>query len=214
MKQQNESPSSSPSQLPGAQKAVDDHQQPMNALSPQMLQVVSLHNQEEEVTKAALLLFGHIEDQISRADIKAQLLLAADALLAGTFASLGKGTASSVLSPTLPLLPRVTALCTILMFLALACSFYWALHVITPHLQGSKALTLMYFGQIAQMKEEHFIETFRNQSLEDLKVATLAQVHTKAKIAQMKFARVRWSVTFLMASLVFWAIIQLVLAFS
>ncbi len=171
-------------------------------------------SQEEEVTKATLLLFEHIEDQIGRADTKAQLTLAADALLAGTLAALGKGAARSLLSNTSPILDRFADLFTVLMFLALVCSFYWALRVVNPHLRGSKRFTLMYFGRIAQMNEDDFITTFGNQSLSDLKVSILAQVHTKAKIAQIKFARVRWSVHFLLVSLVFWAIIQLLLAFS
>jgi hypothetical protein len=68
-----------------------------NALTPTPQKSTSL-NHEEEVTKAAILLFEHIEEQINRADTKAQLTLAADALLAGTLAFLGKGTASSLLS--------------------------------------------------------------------------------------------------------------------
>jgi len=169
---------------------------------------------QEEVAKAAILMFEHIEEQIGRADTKAQLTLAADALLVGTLASLGKGTASSLLSNTSPVLDRLADLFTILMFLALICSVYWAIRVVNPHLRGSKRFTLMYFGQISQMNEDDFIQKFLNQSLHDLKVSTLAQVHTTARIAQLKFTRARWSVNFLLMSLVFWTIIQLLLAFS
>ena len=183
-----------------------------NALTPTSQKSV-LPNHEEEITKAAMLLFEHIEEQIGRADTKAQLTLAADALLAGTLAFLGKGAASSLLSNTSPVFDRLADLFTVLMFLALVCSVYWALRVVNPHLRGSKHFTLMYFGQIAQMDENDFIHRFGSQSLNDLKASTLAQVHIKARIAQYKFARVRWSVNFLVASLVFWAIIQLLLAF-
>jgi hypothetical protein len=184
-----------------------------HVLTP-ILQKSTPPSQEEEVTKATILLFEHIEDQINRADTKAQLTLAADALLAGTLATLGKGTGKSLLSNTSPFLDRFADLFTILMFLALVCSFYWALRVINPHLRSSKRLTLMYFGRIAQMNEDDFINTFGNQSLRDLKESTLSQVHTKAKIAQVKFARARWSVNFLLLALVFWSVIQLLLAFS
>lgn len=183
-----------------------------NALTPTTPKTMS-PNCEEEISKAAILLFEHIEGQINRADTKAQLTLAADALLAGILASLGKGAASSLLSNASPVLDRLADLFTVLMFLALVCSFYCALQVVNPHLRGSKRFTLMYFSQIAQMNEHDFISTFANQSLDDLRESILAQVHTKARIAQYKFARVRWSVNFLIASLVFWAIIQLLLAF-
>lgn len=196
-----------------AGKASDNGQNMPNNVSYQALQALKLHDQEEEVTKAAFLLFEHIEGQINLADTKAQLTLAADALLAGTFAVLGKGAVSNLLSNTSPILDRLADLSTVLMFLALVCSFYYALRVINPHLQGSKRFTLMYFGQIAQMDEDDFIDTFRNQSLSDLKASTLAQVHTKAKIAQVKFARASRSVNFLILSLIFWAISQLLLAF-
>ena len=191
----------------------DGHDTPDN-ISIQIPHELNVHVREEEVTKATTLLFGHIEEQINRADTKAQLTMVADALLAGTLATLGKGTARSLLIMTSTALNRLTDLFIILMFLALACSFFWALRVINPHLRGSKRFTLMYFGKIAQMDEDDFIDTFQNQSLNDLKVSTLAQVHTKARIAQIKFARVRWSINFLIASLAFWALIQLLLAFS
>jgi pycsar effector protein len=195
-------------------KPAGDGKDTAGTVSSQIPHEATSHNQEEEVTKATILLFEHIEEQIGRADTKAQLTLAADALLAGTLAALEKGAAKSFLSNTSPILDRFADLFTILMFLALVCSFYWALRVINPHLHDSKRFTLMYFGRIAQMSEDDFINTFGNQSLNDLEVSTLAQVHTKARIAQIKFARVRWSVNFLIASLVFWAIIQLLLAFS
>ena len=195
-------------------KPAGDGQDTPDNISIQIPHELNVHVREEEVTKATTLLFEHIEEQIGRADTKAQLTMAADALLAGTLATLGKGVAKSLLSPTSPALDRLTDLLTILMFLALACSFFWALRVVNPHLRGSKQFTLMYFGGIAQMNEDAFIDTFRNQSLNDLKVSTLAQVHTKARIAQIKFARVRWSVNFLIASLACWAIIQLLFAFS
>lgn len=214
MRKQKGQPSSSLQQQPVVRKTSGNGQNPPNNVSPQTLHPSRLHDQEEEVTKAAFLLFEHIEAQINRADTKAQLTLAADALLAGTLASLGKGAAGSLLSNASPILDRLADLFTVLMFLALVCSFYYAIRVINPHLRGSKRFTLMYFGQIAPMEENAFIDAFRNQSLNDLKVSTLAQVHTKARIAQIKFARARWSVNFLLIALVFWAVIQLLLAFS
>jgi hypothetical protein len=195
-------------------KPARDGQDTADNISIQIPRELTLSAQEEEVTKASILLFEHIEEQIGRADTKAQLTLAADALLAGTLAALGKGAARSLLSNTSLVLDRFADLFTILMFLALVCSFYWAFRVINPHLRGSKRFTLMYFGRIARMNEDDFINAFGNQSLSDLKVSILAQVHTKAKIDQIKFARVRWSVHFLVVSLVFWSIIQLLLAFS
>ena len=137
--------------VPVAVASVGETQKMVPNLSLPMPQEVKRPDQEEEVTKATLLLFEHIEEQIGRADTKAQLTLAADALLAGTLAALGKGAARSLLSNTLPVLDRFADLFTIFMFLALVCSFYWALRVINPHLRGSKRFTLMYFGRIAQI---------------------------------------------------------------
>ena len=45
------------------------------------------------------------------------------------------------------------------------------------------------------------------------KVSILTEVYAKAKIAMRKFIRVRRSVTFLIAALVLWAVVQLLLAF-
>jgi hypothetical protein len=85
----------------------------------QTLQESKPSNREEEVAKASSLLFEHIEGQINLADTKAQLTLAADALLAVTFAPLSKGAAIRLLNNSAPVLDRFAALFTILMFLAL-----------------------------------------------------------------------------------------------
>lgn len=199
-------------QSPAGLKAVGGGKDISGNISSQILHQSNV--QEEEVTKATTLLFEHIEQQIGRADTKAQLTMAADALLTGALATLGKGVARNLLSTTAPVLDRLTDLLTILMFLALACSFLWALRVVNPHLRGSKRFTLMYFGKIAQMDEDEFIDTFRNQSLHDLSISALAQVHAKARIAQIKFTRARWSVNFLIVSLACWAVLQLLFAFS
>jgi hypothetical protein len=170
-------------------------------------------NSDEEISKASYSLFEHIEGQIKLADTKAQLTLAADALLVLAFASLNKGAAIRLLGNSTPVLDRIAALFTILMFLALVCSFYYALLVVKPHLRKSQRPTLMYFGQIVQLSEEEFISNFLDQSLDQLKESVLTEVYAKAKIAKSKFTKVRHSVNFLIVALVLWAVVQLLLAF-
>lgn len=190
----------------------DEHS---NKNTPQQtLQQPKPNNREEEISRASSSLFDHIEGQINLADTKAQLMLAADALLALAFAPLIKGTAIRLLTNSTPVLDRLVALFTIAMFLALVCSFYCALLVVRPYLRSSQHTSFMYFGQIAQASEKDFIETFLTQSLDQLKESVLTEVHAKARIARRKFIRIRHSVNFLIVALVLWTVVQLLQAFG
>ena len=96
----------------------------------------------EEKAKSAYLLFEHIESQIRFADTKAQLTLAADAIVAGVIGSSLTGTIVPstkavmryLLDHNAPFLntDRLVALFTILMFFALATSFGCSLLAVLP----------------------------------------------------------------------------------
>lgn len=169
---------------------------------------------KKEISRASSLLFEHIEGQINLADTKAQLILAADALLALAFAPLIKGAAIRLFANATPILDRFVALFAIGMFITLVCSFFFALLVVRPSLRNREPTSLMYFGQIAQASEKDFIETFQTQSLDKLKEAVLTEVHAKARIAKRKFKRIRYSVNFLIAALILWTVVQLLQAFG
>jgi Family of unknown function (DUF5706) len=195
------------------QIATSDEQS--NKKTPQQTpQQPKQNKKDKELSRASSLLFDHIEGQINLADTKAQLMLAADALLALAFAPLLKSATTRLLANSPSVLDFCVASFTIVMFLALVGSFYCALLVVRPYFRSSQRTTLMYFGHIARSSEEEFISKFLAQSLDELKESVLIEVHAKAKIAKRKFERIRHSVDLLIVALVLWTVVQLLQAFG
>ncbi len=165
-------------------------------------------------TELAGLLFEHMQGQINFADTKAQLTLAADALLAATIAPLGRGIALSLLDGSAPILTRALALVTALMIASLLISVYYSLIVARPVIRVKGALkSSFYFGDIVAQEEAGYIQNFMAKTPDDLKKEMLAQVYAKALIAQRKFTASRHSLNFLVGALVLWAGAQVMLAF-
>lgn len=166
-----------------------------------------------DTTQLATQLFEHVQGQINFADTKAQLTLAADALLAAVVAPQGRSLLGGLLDGSAPPLTRIAALLGLLMFASVLLSVYFALVVARPMLRvGGARPSLFYFGTIVQHSEEEFIKAFVSQSSEDVRLALLAQVHARAKIAWRKFTAIQRSLDFLVAALVLWTVAQVLLA--
>ncbi len=169
---------------------------------------------DAEMAQLAVVLFEHVEGQIAQADTKAQLTLAADTLLAAALTLAGRGAGLRLLDPAAALPERLGGGLGLLSFLALVISVYLALVAARPRLTvAGQRRSLFYFGHIAQVREAEFIREFQDSTALELRVSLLAQVHSKAVIAQRKFASVRGSISFLIAALVLWAVMQIALAF-
>ncbi len=167
----------------------------------------------EELREAATLLFEQTANQISLADTKAQLTLAADAILVAAIAPLGKGIVGRVADTTQSVLARASAACTIGTFVALLISFAFALIAVRPRLATrNHQPSMMFFRQIIRQPEKDFVDRFLTQTPEQMHRALLGEVYAQSVIATRKFASVRWSVTFLFAALVLWAGAQGLLA--
>ncbi len=163
------------------------------------------------LTEMASLLFDHIEGQLARADNKAQLILAADTLLAAALTLSGGGigkmfnagmTAGEVVSNSV----------SVLLFLSLIVSIFFAILASKPILKTpSQERNLFFFGHITDCKPDEFAAQFLNQSEDDIREALLGQVYTKSLIASYKFKRVGRSTNFLIIALALWAISQVML---
>jgi len=161
------------------------------------------------------LLFEHMQGMINFADTKAQLILAADALLAATIAPFGKGIAVSLIDGSAPFLARAMALTSALMIAALLVSVYFAVVVARPVIRVKGAMnSVFYFGDIVGQGEAGFIQNFMAKTPADLQKEMLAQVYAKATIAQRKFAASRHSLNFLVIALALWAAAQIMIAFA
>lgn len=171
---------------------------------------------EQELRTLASFLFNLIEAQITRADTKAGLVIAADSVFAT--AAIFQTRHSAILRVFDPgaLLPeRGISLLMILMFSALFCSTMYALFATRPNLRvKGGGETLFFFNRIARFSHEEFLQAFPKLSSTEFHAALLTEVYNTACIASAKFARIRYSIDFLIAAVILWTLIQLFIALT
>jgi cobalamin synthase len=157
---------------------------------------------DEKTVEVALSLFEHIEGQINRTDNKAQVVLAADAIMLGWFSTQNPSLLQALLDGHASAVGRATSLLIALVFVGLFLSLAFGLLVILPRAGKSAGLSLVYFGDIARRGEREFITAYLRQSDVEVMESVLAGVHANARIARQKFRWVSLSVTFLLGTLV------------
>ncbi|MBN1122728.1 MAG: hypothetical protein JXJ17_16745 [Anaerolineae bacterium] len=163
------------------------------------------------LTEMASLLFDHIEGQLSRADNKAQLILAADTFLAAAL-TLSGGGIRAIFGAGMTLGETLSNIAGVLLFLSLIISIFFAVLASKPILKApQQERNLFFFGHITDCNPDEFTDQFLNQSEDDIREALLGQVYTKSLIASYKFKRVGRSTNFLIIALALWAISQVVL---
>lgn len=169
---------------------------------------------EDDVSKLGALLYNHFQDQINLADSKAHLLLAANAALTAAVTGFGNGMLHRLFCGD-SLAARLCAFLGVLLFFAVAASFYYILSVTRPILKvtDKDLKNLFYFGGIKNFGQKEFLERFTSLSPDELKYEMLIQVHAKAHIAARKFRRIQKSVHFLLAAVFLWALTHILLAF-
>lgn len=178
----------------------------MNDLdTPQPNETVS----EQELRALASFLFNLIEAQITRADTKAGLVIAADAVfITVSLLFTRHGALLSLFAPEAPLAERVLSLLTLVMFALLFLSMLYGLLAARPSLRvkgGSE--TLFFFGRIAQFSHRQFLDEFAKQTMSQQHESLLTEAYNTALIARLKFKRVRYSIDFLLGALFVWALI-------
>jgi pseudouridine kinase len=196
-----------------ASEEVGIHSPMETQMEPLELKEMERENPPDEIRDLAAFLYDLIENQITRGDTKAGLILAADTVFATAVSLLSKGTLVNLVTNSVPMANRLIAVLTILTFGALLCSTVFALQVARPILKGHSAGgTLFFFGRISQMSQQDFIDKFTNQSPAELRSSLLTEVHTTAQLASKKFLRIRYSLDFLIAAIFLWGMIQIVVA--
>jgi hypothetical protein len=165
---------------------------------------------DDKTADVALSLFEHIEDQINRTDTKAQIILAADAILLGWFGTQNSTAMQTLLVSQASADGRAASWLIALVFVGLFLSLACGLVVIWPRAGTSEGSSLVYFGAIAGRSEPEFVAAFLRQSRVEVTKSVLAGVHAKARIADQKFRWVSLSVTFLLATLVLWTALQVI----
>lgn len=171
---------------------------------------------ESELRSLAAFVFNLIEAQITRADTKAGLVIAADSvLITVSIFFTRRGGLLILLDGSASPLERLLSVLYLLIFAALFCSMFYGLLAARPALaKKGTGGTLFFFGRIAQHEHVEFMDMFSKQTLADHHASLLTEVHNTARIANQKFARVRRSIDFLILALLLWAIIAVLNALA
>lgn len=171
---------------------------------------------EQELRTLAAFLFNLIEAQITRADTKAGLVIAADSVFAtGALFQARHGAVLLLFDNAALLSTRIVGGLMMLMFGALFLSMMYGLLAARPSLRvkdGSD--NLFFFGRIARFSHPEFRDIFSALSVAKFHSSLVSEVYNTARIANGKFQRIRRSIDFLIVAVIVWSLIQLVLALS
>jgi hypothetical protein len=163
---------------------------------------------DDKTTEVAPALFDHLEDQITRTDTKAQVVLAADAILLSWYSMQNPTAVQALLAGHVSAAARASALLIVLVFVGLFLSLASGLVVIWLRAGASARSTLVNFGGIARRSEPDFVAAFLRQSREEVTQTILPGVHATARIAHQKFRWVGVSVASLLATLAVWTALE------
>lgn len=165
--------------------------------------------------QTASFLFTLIEAQITRADTKAGLVVAADSVFATALLLVSRGILLPLLDPNALALARVSAFVIAVVFVLLLCSTLFALVAARPNLSvRTDENTLFFFGRISQLEHGEFIDHFSGQDAAQIRRGILTEIHNTSLIAARKFRLVRYSLDFLIGAVGLWVLIQAVVALT
>jgi hypothetical protein len=152
------------------------------------------------------ILYNDLEQQITRIDGKAQLVLSTNAILAAVVG--GVGIRETLSQNSLSNSEVFLALSYLAYFVLLLISVLYSLWAAFPQLNTppnpllKNKINLYNPVLIAQMQAADYQNYFLEMRAEDLKVYIINQIHAKAAIVNAKAHRLRTSLNFLMVSLV------------
>ncbi len=169
-----------------------------------------LQKPEQAEYETAAFLFNVVEAQITRADTKAGLVVAADSVFATALLLVSRGALRALFDSAALDAERLSAVVFLVVFVLLLCSTLFSLFAARPALNvRDEESTLFFFGRIARLKRHQFVESFSTQETTELRHAILTEVHNTSRIAARKFRLIRYSIDFLIAAVSLWAIIQI-----
>ena len=163
-----------------------------------------------DFTRLMYMLYLDMEQQTSRADLKSQIILSANAIFLAIAANFGLGLESDMLQH-ITTLEVVVITANLLMLVAMIISVYFSLSAAFPrkgmdiHV-GQDDCDLFYFGHICQLTETQYMDRFLSMSMQDVKQETILAIHAKAGIVAAKYKNVRYSMIFIFIAILLWSV--------
>lgn len=172
-----------------------------------------------DISRLLSMLYQDVEQQITRADVKAQITLGTSTLLAALSANLGLGFASdgTGMMPVEWLAASFYALSTLCVFGSICCAVTAAFprsvgRSKPPH--DNLNLNLYFSADIVQLSPEEYVSRFLGQTNEQLKERVIKQIQIKGRVLERKLSFVRGGLRSLVIAIVLWALAHATLLFA
>ena len=166
---------------------------------------------QSRIDELCSVLYEFLGGQITLADTKAQLTLAADALMATVIFSIDRSVFLSIFDGSENIFKRLGALALVGMLGALLMSIYYSMRVARPTLPPMKQPNMFYFVDVSRLDEATFRTKFLTQTADTVTHALLEEVYLLSKIAYRKFDRVRLSINWLVVTFITFLIAEVFL---
>ncbi|MDI1313837.1 hypothetical protein [Prosthecobacter sp.] len=168
-----------------------------------------------DVTRLIYMLYQDMEQQISRADMKAQLTLSTSAVLMAMIVNMSTGVKTPVVAD-MRWFESMAVLLYLIFIICMCFAFGRGIAAAFPRAVkkggGENHHPNLYFsGQIALISGEEYADLFCKQSNDGVKCSVLGQIHSKALVLEAKLYNVRKGMTFLLLALGCWIAARLVL---
>jgi len=174
-----------------------------------------VNDTQVDVTRLIYMLYLDIEQQINRADTKAQITLSTSAILIGIMINLGVGI--DFKNPDGLAGGDWLALIFYGIFIvAMSQAFGRGIAAAFPRaIRKTSGLNhhpnLYFTGQIISLSSEDYAELFCQQSNDAVKRSVLGQIHSKSLVLEAKLRNVRLGMTCLLIALAAWILARAVL---
>lgn len=163
---------------------------------------------------SARLLLESVQNQIRLADDKVRALFGATALIAVALALNSRQTISQVFSSGAVVQGTIIATCQILMAVSVTFAMVSAIVALMPRLRPRVIRrSLFFFGHIAEVEHDAFIDEIRNLAVPDAIEQVLSQVHVNALIVRTKYIWAYRSATGFIAAILIGIVVQIMQLF-
>lgn len=197
-----------PADTPSASPEKPDREPTTSAASLLGTVTLLVKDTQVDVTRLIYMLYLDIEQQINRADMKAQITLSTSAILIGIMVNLGAGvdfTRSGGPAPSEWIALGFYGVFLIAMCLAFGRGIAAAFPRAIRKTAGANHHPNLYFtGQIAAIPADEYADLFSQQSNDAVKRSVLGQIHSKSLVLEAKLRNVRLGMTCLLIALGAW----------
>lgn len=168
-----------------------------------------------DITRLIYMLYQDVEQQINRADLKAQITLSTSAILAAVMTNLGLGVKTWSVTH-LSVGESVAVAAYVISGICLCFAIGNALSAAYPRSLGKSTTPLadpnLYFSaHLVHLPPAEYSQRFCAQTNHEVKHRVLQQIHAKSRVLEAKLGFVRRGLRMLVGAMAGWALARLLL---